>query len=212
VGCQNSVHTPGSIWFAGRTEVLTPTPSLSLPTCPQHRTLHHRRRPPRRATRPRRAIGEAFAAPLPTDPLRGSLTRATNQHSRRGDRQPGSNKGNKPLSLAAAESGISMKNHQALLVVATPTSRTLGGLFDVTASADVNMCLGTTFSSPRDTLRGRDHAPRGSDRFFGGRLHNTKETVWQLTAIDVCPSGGRISSVASAANPAQPRPRSLPNG
>ena len=29
-----------------------------------------------------------------------------------------------------------MKNHRALLVVATPTSRTLGGLFDVTASAD----------------------------------------------------------------------------
>src|SRR5437868_6324536 len=27
-----------------------------------------------------------------------------------------------------------MKNHRALLVVATPTSRTLGGLFDVSAS------------------------------------------------------------------------------
>src|SRR2546430_8952979 len=86
--------------------------------------------------RPRRAVGEALAAPLPGDPLRGGLTRATDHHSRRGDRQPGSNKGNQPLPLAAAESGISMKNHRALLVVATPTSRTLGGLFDVTTSAD----------------------------------------------------------------------------
>src|SRR5437667_1486726 len=86
--------------------------------------------------RPRRAVGEALPAPLPGDPLRGALTRATDHHSRRGDRQPGSNKGNQPLPLAAAESGISMKNHRALLVVATPTSRTLGGLFDVTTSAD----------------------------------------------------------------------------
>jgi len=86
--------------------------------------------------RPRRAIGEALAVPLPADPLRGGLTRATDQHSRRGDRQPGGNKRNEPLPLAAAESSISMKNHRALLVVATPTSRTLGGLFDVTASAD----------------------------------------------------------------------------
>jgi hypothetical protein len=29
-----------------------------------------------------------------------------------------------------------LKNHRALLVVATPTTRTLGGLFDVSASAD----------------------------------------------------------------------------
>jgi hypothetical protein len=92
--------------------------------------------------RPRRAVGEPFAAALPGDPLRCGLTRATDQHGRGGDRQPATNKGNEALSLAAAESGISMKNHRALFVVATPTSRTLGCSFDLAASADVNNVCG----------------------------------------------------------------------
>src|SRR5262249_61827476 len=54
----------------------------------------------------------------------------------RRDRAPRRAGPTQPLALAAAESSIRMKNHRALLVVATPTSRTLGRLFDVTASAD----------------------------------------------------------------------------
>src|SRR5438067_332449 len=64
-----------------------------------------------------------------------------------------------------------MKNHRALLVVATPTSRTLGGLFDVSASRNrqqrvwelqLGRCVGKPRWHARHHLAGRNVA--GHDR------------------------------------------------
>jgi hypothetical protein len=85
--------------------------------------LDGRRRAPRRATWARGAIVEPFTAARSADPLGSGLPRAADDERGCADRGPGEDERNQALSLAAAESGISMKNHRALLVVVTPTSR-----------------------------------------------------------------------------------------
>jgi hypothetical protein len=81
----------------------------------QDRLLDRRWRPPRRAARARGAIVEPLAAARPADPLRGRLPRAADHQRGSGDRRACASERDEPLSLAAAESGISMKNHRALL-------------------------------------------------------------------------------------------------
>jgi len=92
--------------------------------------------------RPRGAIRKAFPSTSSADPLRRGLTRTAHDPSSRRDRRAGAHQPNQPLALAAAESSISMKKQLSPPSVATPTSRTLGGLVDITATAAVNNVSG----------------------------------------------------------------------
>ena len=124
-------------------------PSNELRSRPQHRLLDRRRRPPRRAAGAGGAIVEALPAAGAADPLRAGLARAAHDRGRGRDRHSPGNQRDQAQPLAAAERGVSVKNHRALLVVATPTSRTLGGLFDVTASDERQQRLWATARSRR---------------------------------------------------------------
>jgi hypothetical protein len=98
-------------------------PQAQLAAGAQDRLLDGLRRSPRRAARARGAIVQTLAVPGASDPLGGGLARAADDERGGGDRRPGKDERHQALSLAVAERCISMKNHRALLVVVTPTSR-----------------------------------------------------------------------------------------
>src|SRR5436305_1572775 len=74
----------------------------------QHQPLQQLRAAPRRVVRPARAVLESFAGAEAADPLRGGLPRATAADGGGRDRRAGADCHYKPLSLAKAESSITM--------------------------------------------------------------------------------------------------------
>ncbi len=134
---------------------LQPTPRA------QHSPLDPPADPPGGTMRPARAILEALPAAMPSDPLRPGLPRTAN-HGRRGrDRHPGRDQRHQPLSLTTAQSSISMKIQDSPPLVATPTSRSLGGLFALSYPAGPSTTsLGTTTRFVSSTGGSRVESPQ----------------------------------------------------
>jgi hypothetical protein len=142
--------------------------------------------------RPRRPIDQPLTTSGSPNPLRRRLPRTLNHQRRHRDRRTREHQPDQPLPLAAAESSISMKNHRALLLVASLRSRTLGGLVDVSSSADRQQHLRELHLDRRALLRACGRG-RGRRRERDDREHCTRRrgplSCW-CRLLDVGDRGG----------------------
>jgi hypothetical protein len=127
-----------------------------------------------------------WTAGLPT------VAASSRQQARRGDRRASKDERDRALSLTPAENSIGRKSHQALLVVATPTSRTVGELFGVSSSADRSTTfLGLQLASgpARESCRTEIHAR-------ADRVGSPTEGLRRLCGAQGYRQGGRLRCAA----------------